>query len=307
MSFTAATQNSNIANGIAVGMNPYKDWDKLVQHLHATSKHIVAGDFTAFDGNELPQVHKAICVEVNRWYGGSDEESLVRTVLFKEVYSSKHLCGKGMSRTHVVQWNKSLPSGHPATSVLNSFYNLTLFVLVFNHVHKGVGLDFWEHISPVVYGDDNVAAVSQVALLRFNQQTMADTCKLFGQIYTPEDKKTVLTAPSRPITACTFLKRSFVHEEGRWMCPLELDSVIWRCYWHRGTLTETEALQQNLEGTLLELSMHPQSVWTQFVGTDNSPGIMLRSCASLEIPVLPTHRPDRALYQERVLNMDYDW
>lgn len=302
MSFTSAVQNSHIVNGVAIGCNPYTQWGVIVKHLHSMSRRIVAGDYKAFDGSELPQVHNAICGEINKWYGGTREDNLVRRVLYMDVYASHHLAGFGNKRDTIVRWNKSLPSGHPATSVLNSFYNIIIMILIFDTLTEGLGLNFWEHVHIVVYGDDNLLAVSELALQFFNQQTIGIAAPLFGMTYTPEVKDAVEERPSRTIEQVSFLKRSFVFERGQWLCPLDLDSVLYRCYWTRDRARMFDNIKQNLEGTLEELALHPDKVWDEYAGKISS------ACAALEFPVVTDLPIENKLhYLHKVMSSDYAW
>jgi hypothetical protein len=264
MAFTASVQRHRISNGIAIGINPYKEWPVLVSKFKTVSraKNMLAGDYSMFDASELPQVHREIVRNINAWYLDGDENQLIRQVLYAEVYSSYHLGGLGPVRNEVYHWNRSLPSGHPATSVLNSFYNLTIIALVYHKVMAGCSLSFWDNVAPIVFGDDNTMAVSDAVEPLFNQITLEQHCPSFGVAYTPENKVGSSVNRKRPLSEVTFLKRGFREEGGTYLAPLDLDSVLYRCYWTRDR--NDSHVPENLCDTLTELSLHPLKTWRQW-------------------------------------------
>lgn len=301
MAFTASVQNCRIRNGVGLGINPYKEWKELKEHLHSISNLCVAGDYTGFDREELPQVHTEICDEINRWYDDSSENQLVRRVLYAEVYNSVHLSGPGNSRKVLTKWSRSMPSGHPATTVLNSFYNLTILVLVYQAAVQ-YPLDFWGNVAPCVYGDDNIMSVSSEVAPMYNQLTMEALAPMFGMVYTPESKGEASVVETRPITDITFLKRSFRMDAGRVLAPLELNSILYSMYWTRDVTREFDIMAENLEITMEELSLHNDETWKQWVP------LVTKAAAALEFPLVPKLPVEvREFYTDRVSKTDYHW
>jgi len=263
MGFLAAVQDTRILNGVAIGINPYSEWDLLSFRLRSKGNKCVAGDFKAFDATEQPDIHWALLDQINAWYDDGDENKLVRTVLWLEVVNSRHLGGIFGDNQAIYQWNKSLPSGHPATSVINSFYNLTLFNMCWMHIMpRNYETKFWEHVYACVYGDDNVLNIEDTVIGLFNQNTITVAMAHFGMTYTNENKEGQVD-DYRPLTGVSFLKRGFRLENtvGRYFGPQDLDSLIYIPYWCRDYRMEGDILRANLEFVYTELSMHDPEVW----------------------------------------------
>lgn len=263
LAFTSAVQKHRIKNGVAVGINPYTEWDYLATQLKTKGPHCVAGDFKGFDSSEQPDIHWAILDRINDWYNDGPENALIRRVLWMEVVHSRHMGSSGQVLDHIYQWNKSLPSGHPATSIINSFYNLTVFNLVWVDI---MGLAyasrFWEFVYICVYGDDNILNISPQVVSRFNQLTIEKAMAARGMTYTSEDKLTE-TRPTRDLTEVSFLKRSFRYEPiiRKYVGNQDLESILFVPYWCKNASMVNDITLCNVEFTYTELSLHGSDVW----------------------------------------------
>lgn len=267
--FMSAVQHTRIVNGIAVGVDPHSEWHGVVHHLTRRSRHFIAGDFKFYDASCQPQYHDSIRNTINKWYDAGPIDSLVREVLWLEVSYSRHLGGTGLQRSVFYTWNKCLPSGHPATSIINSMYNIMLWVHAWFDIEGPIaGPCFWDYVTPLTYGDDNIVSVHENYIKTFNQHTVVDAFARLGFIYTNEDKNEVNVDETRPITEISFLKRSFYHHDilDTWVAPLSLDTVLYIPYWCATAARIEEITRTNLETCLAELSLHPPEVWDRYAG-----------------------------------------
>jgi hypothetical protein len=124
--FMAACFRHNIETGLAPGINPYCDWWRVANHLLGSNRtKCFDGDFKRFDASQQPYILWAILDFINRWYDDGEENAQVRRVLWMDLVHSRHLTGIGSQLKYIVQWNKSLPSGHPLTTIVNSLFSLT--------------------------------------------------------------------------------------------------------------------------------------------------------------------------------------
>lgn len=252
--------------GMAPGINYYTEWDKLALELLRPGGRVFAGDFKSFDASEQPEIHTYILDYINKWYrhkGGSDEDDLVRRVLYEDLVHSRHLTGIGAMRDTLVQWNKSLPSGHPLTTIVNSMY--ALFTITACYVKRtGDYSNMWSNAYICTYGDDNVVGVSDAVSDVFNQVTVAEDMRAFALTYT-SDRKDGELQPYVSIDEITFLKRSFrrSENEGGWCAPLDMNSILYRMYWYHNKRSFARDFQQNAREVLLELSLHDESEWQQ--------------------------------------------
>jgi hypothetical protein len=250
-----------IDNECAVGVNPYSnDWNYVARRLLGVGDKVVAGDFSGFDTAQEVVVLIAILKIINRWYDGSKEEELVRSILFMEVYNSKHIC-----RTTIYEWHKCLPSGHPLTTIINCLYNKFLWRLCWMFLvpieYRNLD-DFTRHVALIVYGDDNAAGISDDVIDFFNQCTLTMAMQTVGMIYTNEDK-TEVNDTFRDISNVSFLKRQFYFdkETGIYTAPLSLSVVLEIPYWTRKGVHCEQIERDNVQTSLQELSLHPQAQW----------------------------------------------
>jgi len=261
MRFCQFIMLSRLDNEIAVGVNVYSDeWHVLANMLQKKGKHCVAGDFKNFDGSEQVVVLEAVLSIIQKWYDGSALENKVRQVLWEDVTNSRHLCDD-----IVYDWHKSLPSGHPATTIINSLYNLISYrmawMLLAEPDLKNMKA-FSENVFLMVYGDDSVANVSANVISWYNQQTLVVAMAQLGLGYTAETKQGE-TSLSRNLAEITFLKRSFRfdHQVYNYLAPLSLETILEMPYWtKRGALKE-DIERDNVETSLKELSLHDERVF----------------------------------------------
>jgi len=264
--FLASMFTVHTVTGMAPGINPYSEWHVLARNLTRVGDKVFGGDFKAFDASEQPEIHAVILDYINSWYDAHGADPIgrtVRTVLFEDLVHSRHLTGTGSKLDTLVQWNKSLPSGHPLTTPVNSMYSLFTLVACYYKL-TGKLEDLWDNVFICTFGDDNVVSVSDDVCDQFNQVTVAQAMNdLFGLTYT-SDKKDAELVPWEPIQQVTFLKRSFQRAQdapGGWCAPLALDSTLYRTYFYKNARAFTDEFSRNMKECLLELALHQKEVW----------------------------------------------
>lgn len=261
--FSTACMTNNVTTGMAPGVCMYSDGQRIVEHLTETGNDMFDGDFKAFDSSEQPCVHDLVINYINNWYGDSKENQAARKVLWLELVHSRHIGGNGTEQKFIYQWNKSLPSGHPLTTIVNSMYSLYTVVAAYSEKF-GNGSTFWSNIRPLTYGDDNVVGVSSAVKENFNQEVMAGIlADKFKMVYTSGDKASQLTT-TFDLNRVTFLKRRFVNEGDMWVCPLDKDSFLYTAYWCKNRRLEDTIVRDVLETALEELSLHSHDEWNEF-------------------------------------------
>lgn len=301
--FSAAVMRTHTMTGMAPGICTYTDWGLAASVLQEHGEHVFDGDFKAFDSSEQGSIHDAILDYVNWWYNDGEENARIRSVLWLELTHSRHVGGIDASLSHIYQWNKSLPSGHPFTTICNSMYSLFCLVAAYGHL-TGSCNDFWKHVSPLVYGDDNVSNVADELVPIYNQRTVATALRdLFDMVYTPGRKDGIWYETCR-ITDVTFLKRRFIWETNeREMthvnCPLELDSFLYTSYWCKNKKLESDIIIRNLASSLEELSMHSPELWDKYAP-------LILEEFNKRGGVLPTY-PTRRDFQQLIHSRDNNW
>jgi hypothetical protein len=253
---------NRIDNGCCVGVNPYQEWGNLAnalsKHADADMKCFGAGDYSAFDASEHPDIHWVILDIINRWY--NDDDNDIRAMLWLEVVNSKHIIGN-----QVYQWFASLASGHPMTPVINNLYNHVVFRYCYYRA-KGNDLaalaDFNLEVYLAVFGDDNIFGINPDIAEIFNEATICEFMAELGLTYTNESK-TGVSHTLRTLFDCSFLKRGFRYDDtlNRVVAPLELDVITEMVLWTKNTADKDAIVKTNVETALMELSLHGLEVF----------------------------------------------
>lgn len=270
--YVGARLQQNVQVGFGPGMNPMVDWADMVAYLHKAGDNIFAGDFKGFDASQQPYIHQVILDHINAWYRLSDswneKDERVRNMLWLDLIHSRHLVGKGHEAKYIVQWNKSLPSGHPLTTIVNSLFTVIVIGTCYLHATGDInGLK--THLKTVPFGDDNLNAVHDSMIEFFDQIVLADGLKkTFGLQYT-DDVKDGALAPFKPLEECTFLQRGIKKDStapGGWRAPLGEDSFLWSPYWYRSNKSGEADMFENVKMMQAELSQHSQEMWDMRMG-----------------------------------------
>jgi hypothetical protein len=265
--FLVSMFETHTESGMAPGINTYTEWFKIGDTV-GRFKKVFAGDFGAFDSSEQPYVHNEILNYINRWYRHNnsewtEEDDLVRKVLFEDLVHSRHLTGESGVATTIVQWNKSLPSGHPLTTAVNSMYSLITLTACYAKA-TGDYTDMWSNAYIVTYGDDNVQGVSDPVSEVFNQVTVArDMKEDFDLTYTSEKKDGTLV-PTTTLGDVGFLKRGITRDPeapGGWVAPLDPASFLYSPYWFRNNRSGIQEVGVNLQKLVEEAALHPAEDW----------------------------------------------
>lgn len=264
--FMMFIMENRIANGIAVGVNPYSDeWTTIVRVLQNDEEaaDVDAGDFSAFDGSQNVDLVMAIFWIVDNWYRLYETDS-------EYLYNHKMRYGIWCNKANSIHITKGIifeilgneSSGNYGTATFNSLYNSLCFRYVAEYERPGI--NFNNVFRLMKCGDDVIYSVLKAYKDVFNGMTMPALMKVVGMTYTSETKEATVV-PWRKITEVEFLKRSFVYDrtENRWIAPMRLKDVLEICQWTRkgDRLTKTA---DNVDATLGELSLHKRSVYEKY-------------------------------------------
>jgi hypothetical protein len=265
LGFAAWCMHNRIDNEIAVGTNQYSlDWHKIAIKLQLKGKHVIAGDFSNFDGSLNAQILWAILDIIHEWYDDGEENRKIRTTLWSHIVHSTHVFDD-----NVYMWTHSQPSGNPFTVIINSLYNSIVMRMAWKIVMQKDGRsgmdNFCKSVSMVSYGDDNVLNIKSEVLQEFNQQTIAEALSTIAHTYTDEGK-TGEIIKSRTLNDVKFLKRSFVYsdEVGRYVAPLDENVIYEMINWTRNTIDPDEILMMNVQTAAREMALHGKSKFQKF-------------------------------------------
>lgn len=264
--FMASMFRHHTHSGMCPGINPYSEWWQLATKLSTHGDKCFDGDFKRFDSSEQPYLHFAILDFVNRWYDDGEENARIRSILWLDLVHSRHLGGNGRDQSYLYQWNKSLPSGHPFTTPVNSLYSLITLTACYCRATKDF-TNMWDHVYIATFGDDNIVNVDDETSKVFNQVTVANDMKeQFDLTYTAGSKNAELK-PYSTLEECTFLKRKFVQDKlgaGGWVAPLDPASFLFVSYYYKNNKDMANEMKQNLENMLGELCLHSIEMWDEY-------------------------------------------
>ncbi|BAV53294.1 polyprotein [Ljunganvirus 5] len=225
--------------GLAVGMNPWTDWDPMINVLQ---KYNYGLDYSSYDGSLSEQLMQ-YGVDILAY---CHEEPEVVKLLHAPVVNSRHLV---MDEIWHVQGG--MPSGAPCTTVLNSICNL----LVCTYLAYEQSLEI--EVMPIVYGDDVIFSVSSPLDMDYLVKSAAQT---FGMEVTSSDK----TGPPKllEMQEIEFLKRTTKFFPGSTykVGALNLDTMEQHIMWMRNMDTFPEQLV-SFEN---ELVLHGKDVYDDY-------------------------------------------
>lgn len=268
--YTAAIMTTHQKTGMCLGVNQYAEWGWLRGHVLKHGDRVWDGDFARFDSTQQPTCLWAICYFINSWYamrGGTVEDNAVRKILYMDLVNSRHLVSLKGKATGVVEWAKSLPSGHFLTAPVNTTLDVSTIsagcIALTGHT------DTWNYISVAALGDDNIVGASSNITDKFNQVTLSKFLwDEFGMVYTAGRKGEELK-PFMNIEDVTFLQRRFVKKEGVDVCPIRPESFLHSLYYtkkNKEDLVKRLDMVAGLERALEELSMHDEKHWKPVAG-----------------------------------------
>lgn len=263
-SFVAAMTNLHQASGVCLGVNQYSEWSWLKEFVTKKGPKVWDGDFAGFDSSQQPQMLWEILHFINAWYTrhGDGAGNAVREILFLDLVHSRHLVSDRGPAFTVVEWMKSLPSGHFLTAIVNSILSMSLIVAAY--MGTTGRMDFWEKAGVAAQGDDNLVNASDEVIHQFNQVSCSEFLrKEFGMVYTAGRKGEELK-PYMGIEDVIFLQRRFATKDGVTVCPIRPESFLHSLYFTKKQKERhviKQELVKGLENALEELALYPESAW----------------------------------------------
>ncbi|UCR92477.1 MAG: polymerase protein [Apis dicistrovirus 4] len=268
--------HNRIDNGIAIGVDPHKEWDHLYTHLHPLSTYVHgAGDYKGFDTKLPTAVMWSFLAIVEDFYAptSSKEDTRVRLILFQDMVNSIHVTSDGK----VYEFYGKNPSGNPLTSILNSVCNAIMLVAAW--LKNGISAcDIIEKFRWITGGDDHCTGFPGEFVDLAGSVAMAKALKdMFDYVYTDEAKGLDLV-PCKTMDEITFYKRSFKYVHHRMRAPLDISVLKETLNWQKRTCSKDE-FELRVQCFLIELSQHGKRIFDE-----HAPKV-LKQCAEREIHV----------------------
>jgi hypothetical protein len=170
--FVAHLSRMRIRNTICVGVNPFScEWSAIAQKLSSKGQHVIAGDYSNFDGTLPAQLVYAATEIMADWYdvhweyveahkrnivGGNILGKLEFLMYLRRLYYEcvHHLHIMNFKQGSLMYYVRNgIPSGCPVTAPLNSIVNLMALIYCWYHIIddplKQNVKEFFEHTSSV--------------------------------------------------------------------------------------------------------------------------------------------------------------
>lgn len=225
---------NRVSNGIAVGVNPYKECHRMVMEMarycDSNERGFIAGDFKGFDRSGLPIVYWEMLYQINMWYGDSIQNQNVRTMLWLELVQSRHI-----HINHIYEWYCSLPSGNPGTVFVNSIYGHFAMRMCwgfeFGFTDDSMR-EYSNNVCVINYGDDIQGSIAVKYRHVFNENIIQSNMLKLGLQYT-SDLKGEFEIPLRVLSQISFLKNSYIYCEstGQYVPGLSMDTILTTPCW----------------------------------------------------------------------------
>jgi len=217
-------------NQICIGMNPYKDFDRLYRNMKSCD-NVFDGDIGNWDGGTNSQVQDAIKEIILKRYKGKHHKTL--SVLLNS-----------MSRTfvnirdHAYLTTHSMPSGCWVTALFNSLYNRFITAACFyrnlekHHRLKEATITNFLQITDFVMGDDKICGTPNKFEDIYNAITAKEFFESIAMRFTDGEKGEIIT-PFKDVQNLVFLKRKFRYHRTleKVVGALSLETIINSLRW----------------------------------------------------------------------------
>lgn len=257
----------------AISIDPDSmDWSHLKNETDKFVGFYVTLDFKDF-GSTLPAQLTFLWYDLAcKWYEkyapdwvrGHDDW---RRMIAYEVIYALHLMEKDLYRVFC-----GIPSGHPNTTLLNTYVHILLILIAFIML-TGLSIsDFDQYVILRTFGDDGFLYIHESIIQKFNAITICAFFKRFNLTCT-DGNKSNNPEPYLPLSEVTFLKRGFIPHPilfETWLAPLSMNSIVDCAHWIWKSPSDAHATRENAEQSLRLCFGHGPVVFNKWQETLNS-------------------------------------
>jgi len=256
-------------NGILIGVASRNaaQWNAVARLLRQVGRgaHVGSGDYRGFDQHMSASACGMAYDVMSSWYPEDDlVGNQVRRAIKHVALNTYHIFGSVIERR-----TDTNPSGIRLTTEVNCVINLGNFLSAWVQLHGGdftTMPKFWNHVSLMVLGDDNVFSVSDQYKDRFTEAYVAKALRFHGQEYSAPDKGPARESLSE-LSNHAILKRGFRFEPAvqSYVGPLDLDVVLELPMWTKAGSVGLRIAKDNMRESLMELSVHGEDVFNHWL------------------------------------------
>lgn len=310
--FFAHLTKNRINNFFGPGINPTSpEWHRLAMKMMSKGLHVIAGDYSNWDGKSVSDGFKSVYTAAEKWYGRHwdlivqnkrnvffgieldyDRFCYLLRCVAVEVLNHIHTCNvriDGEMYKVFYQVQNGIPSGCPGTAPTNSGCNLWMLAYCYFWSTKGTlncsVEKFFEYIYAIFYGDDICVNISPLIIDFFNQETLTPLMKQLFDIDFTDEQKTGTIVKSRTLDQITFLKRSFVFNKDiqLYVAPLPVPLLLDITNWVRSGSESPHVITiDNLRCVLGEIALNGKETYNMY--RPRIEGVLQRLTCGLGIP-----------------------
>jgi hypothetical protein len=298
--FVAQIQKDTWHNGVMIGMNPLRDFDKLFHKIN-TCKIKWGGDFKSYDGGMLTQLQETLARVVMEFYEGP-QSKIANYILVNMPHCLV------LMKDELVLTSHSMPSGSFLTALVNSLINRMLTACWYSYVMRISGkqytvASFIKHVVDCVYGDDKLTGTTEHTEL-LNMTTMAAYFDYIGLGFT-NSKKAPCTTQGEHWDDITFLKREFIFSQTfkKILCPLDPVTMFSSLSWLDKNKDTTIVLQDKIGAFQREAYLHGPDIYKEMMA------MLSTACnkAGVELEILPEPYLKTLVSSADVHYLDYSY
>jgi hypothetical protein len=261
----------------AIGKNVNSmDLEQMVYYLQEVNEsldRVEDGDWGWYDltKSSVLKLHgrRALETVLSRTPLTHDDQEFASLLLAGSIYTIRNI------KNDLVLCAHGEPSGGNMTIDNNDVDNSMTFRYAFHARRRALGLPFVrfrDMVRLLLMGDDNLYAKT-TGCEWFSGRVVAHYAKEIGMFYTAADKSFELGDPKK-LEECTFMKRGFRFELGRWRAPIILKSIVKMLVCaRRGELSVTDHAAVLITNASSELFFHGEIVFNNWTK-------VLRECAA---------------------------
>jgi hypothetical protein len=270
-----------------VGMNPFgRDTHAMFRHMRSVAPSVnwFDGDFKGYDLAIPRWVWSLVMFIVFKWYKENPEEDFSKWQRARESLANQFYMQLVVWGCYLISRAGGTLSGLFGTAEFNGLATEVMSLITFYELARDNTdwtftqiCEAWKHkVAIVVYGDDNLFAVSS-EIPWFNRVSFGNKSKeIFGMDYTAADK-TAEMSPYSPWDEVSFLKRKFYCYDGddpstsTIMGVMSEEDILERIFWFRKSAhyTEEEGVRQNVESALRDFALYGEETYNKWRDTLN--------------------------------------
>jgi len=256
---------AKLRHSVGINVNG-SDWTELAYRMQSKGTRVFDGDFKDFGPRIGKQFIEGAFDVIDDWYDtyGPPEDSWknMRKAMKKEVSEALHIVNNTVYRSP-----GGIPSGHPATTMINSIAHQILDVAIWIDIMKvaeptlATGEAYDENVESVVCGDDELKNITDRVSEIYNCDTISKQLEKYDFKYTDASKsgnKKYTTLDDVSFLKCSFSKH---HDGMNYLAKLEYSVVEDTALWIKKCI-DPEALSiQNMEQSLRLCYGHGKEVY----------------------------------------------